>query len=230
MLVHLLPLLTFALIALIVYIGMRWLVQGNATVERLGHTEKRSLAFGPLTVALAGVVPMTQRGRQTIAAELRHAGHYRPFALEEFLATRNALIVCWLLLVATALFALVRPVNDPTPLILIAGVVGLVVCFAVPRLVLQSQATRRLARIRVGLPDALDMITMCLSGGLPLQTALERVSGELRGTHPDFAWELDIIRRHCAAHTLEHALVQFSDRIDVPEVKSLTALSTQTEQ
>ena len=41
---------------------------------------------------------------------------------------------------------------------------------------------------------------------------------------------MEIIRRQAEAHTLENALTQFADRINVAEIKSLAALVTQTER
>jgi len=186
--------------------------------------------FGRLTVGLAGVLPMTQNKKATIRRELKQAGYYHPLALEEYLSIRNTLVIGWIMLVGTAIVAAFQPVNDPTPQILIAGAIVLGILYAAPRLWLQSAAANRLGRIQRGLPDALDMITMCLSGGLPLQHAMNRVSGEIRSCHPDFAFEMDVVRRQADAFSLDHALVQFADRMDLAEVNSLTAIVAQTER
>jgi tight adherence protein C len=96
--------------------------------------------------------------------------------------------------------------------------------------VLHHQAKQRVDRIQRGLPDALDLVTMCVTGGLPLHEALERVSKELRFSNEDVAIEFEIIRRHADAHKMASALRHFAHRIDAPDVSALAALVTQTER
>jgi tight adherence protein C len=95
---------------------------------------------------------------------------------------------------------------------------------------LNMQARRRVARLQIGLPDALDIIRMCLSGGLPLRESLKRVSQEIVFFHPDIAVEFEIIRRQADADTMAHALKQFAQRIDVPDINALAALVMQTDR
>lgn len=192
--------------------------------------ERRPLVFGPLTGFAAVLLPTSQPLRSALDRELKQAGYYEPRAVDQFLAVRNALVIGWMLVVITAVAAAYDPKFDLTlPILGVGAVVGLLL-YGVPRLWVQSVATKRVQRIQKGLPDALDMITMCLTGGLPLQPALERVGKEIRAVHADLGLELEIIRRQAEAHTLEHALTQFADRIDVAEIKSLAALVTQTER
>jgi tight adherence protein C len=132
--------------------------------------------------------------------------------------------------VAAAALATYDPQIDRGWQFLAAGIIGVAALYGVPRLWLQSKGNRRVQRIQVGLPDALDMTNMCLTGGLPLQPALARVSSEIRVSHADLALEFDIVRRHAETFTLEQALSKFAERIDVPEIKSLTAMVTQAER
>jgi tight adherence protein C len=74
------------------------------------------------------------------------------------------------------------------------------------------------------------MITMCMTGGLPLQHSLARVGTELEATHPDLACELRITGRQMDVGSLGQALRQFADRIDTPDVQSLAAMVNQTER
>lgn len=228
MLISLLPVLTFLGVGLLALLIGRLLIgQPNADAD---VTKLRPPVFGRLTVGLAGVVPMRSSKKATIRRELKQAGYYHPLALEEFLAIRHSLVFGWMIVVGTAIVAAFDAKSDPTPQILVVGAVVLGILYAMPRLWLQSAAAARVGRIQHGLPDALDMITMCLSGGLPLQLAMNRVSDEIRSCHPDFAFEMDVVRRQADAYSMDHALNQFADRVDVPEVNSLTAIISQTER
>lgn len=226
----LIPLATFLGLGLsITLIGQLLISLGRGrTAARNGRP--RTSVFGPLTGVLSQILPTSRTLRASLDRELKRGGYYAPNAVEQFLAIRNTLVVGWLLVVAAAIAAAYDPNNDYTGPILIVGAAATVLLYGVPRLWLQSAASRRVQRIQRGLPDALDMITMCLTGGMPLQPALERVGGEISAVHPDLGRELEIIRRQADAHTLQHALSQFADRIDVAEIKSLAALVTQTER
>ena len=85
-----------------------------------------------------------------------------------------------------------------------------------PRLILHAMAKARLQRIEYALPDALDMITMCVAGGLSLNGAFRRVGEELDETHPDLACELRILARQTETGSLGAAVKQFAKRLDTP--------------
>ena len=146
------------------------------------------------------------------------------------MALRNALVVGCVLLTATLLAAIPTPAFGPTVTILGVGLGVTVLLFSLPTLILRNMAESRVQRIRYSLPDAVDMITMCMSGGLPLHHSLARVSQELDSIHPDLACELKIIGRHLEVGSLDGALTKFAGRLDVAEVRSLTVLVGQTEK
>ena len=179
--------------------------------------------------AMAGTIPQVARDVERIERELKRAGYYAPTALVEYLATRNALV--WLVVVATGMLAVAAEPGTGTPeMFLAGGAVLAVLGYSLPRLALGWQARRRVSRIQLGLPDALDIIRMCISGGLPLRESLKRVSQEIVFFHPDIAVEFEIIRRQADADTMAHALQQFARRIDVPDINALAALVMQTDR
>jgi tight adherence protein C len=102
--------------------------------------------------------------------------------------------------------------------------------WAVPRLVVRNQARERLSEIERGMPDMLDMLNMCVSQGMTIPDSLSRVSRELRPVYPALAQELDIVSDQAKIGSLEHALVNFSARIDAPDVHSFTTLLIQTQR
>jgi tight adherence protein C len=102
--------------------------------------------------------------------------------------------------------------------------------YGVPRVVLSSQAENRCRRIKHSLPDSLDMITMMVTGGLPLRDAIQRVARELHRIYPDIACELRMVEVQTDTGSLELALRQFSKRLDIPDVTALASLVQQTER
>jgi len=227
-----LPLSVFLVLAAAIWLAGRVFLQGafRAAPEEEDAVEQgRSRpAFGVMTNVLAAVLPTSEQAKRIIAGELKQAGFYSPHASADYFATRNVALISWILLVAFTAFAVFDPQQDYTLLVLIVGVVFGILIFAMPRLVLQTQARHRVNKIQSALPDGLDMLNMCVTGGLSLQMALERVSGEIRSSHGDLATEFDIIRRHSEAYTMERALELFADRIGTPDVKSLAAVTSQS--
>ncbi|MDP6445738.1 MAG: hypothetical protein QF805_18225, partial [Pirellulaceae bacterium] len=143
------PIAAFAVIGLFILALGRLLIgrgraRGSDDLDRAPR-----LVFGPLTLGLAGVLP--------ISSEARSAGYYRPFSTEQFLAIRNALAIGWTMLTLSVLIIAFEPVNDPTTPIVIIGLVVLVLLYGIPRLWLGGQARRRVKRIQIQLPDGLDM-------------------------------------------------------------------------
>ena len=191
---------------------------------------RRPLLFGPLTAALAGILPCSAPTRQKLTRFLHHAGHYHRQALAEFLALRNTLVVGWVLLAATALVVITNPGDQKSIPILVGGLIVAIMLYTLPRLFLEVMGHNRVQRIEESLPDALDMATMCMSGGVPLQSALMRVSDEMQSIHPDLAFELRVVGRQMEAGSLDTAVRQFAGRIDAPEVQSLAAILGQTER
>lgn len=227
-----LPLLAFLVVYVLCFGLLKLLMRGrkNRQDEILTSHGRRRLIFGAMTHALAGVLPTRAATRQRLARFLPHAGYYHRLALAEFLSLRNTLVVGWVLLVMAMIVAATEPGEPLMYQMGVVGLVGALLLYSMPRLVLEIAANRRVRRIGEGLPDALDMITMCMSGGLPLQHAMTRVSDELQSIHPDLAFELRIVGRQMDAGSLDSAITQFARRIDAPEVHSLAAMICQTEQ
>lgn len=184
---------------------------------------------GPLKRALAHTVPQSANEVENIRKDLIRAGYYGSSALEDYLATRNVFI--WLVLILFTALAVIEPPGATMAMVLlITGLVLAALIYSLPRLALSRQAKARVGRIERGLPDALDILQMCLTGGLPLREGLQHVAGEIRHTYPDIAVEFEIVRRQADAGTMGNALRNFAERVDAPDVKALAAMVTHNER
>lgn len=190
----------------------------------------REERVGQLTAALAAQLPEPRLDSDALDQELRRAGYYRPTARSEFLALRNALVIGSALMTG-AVAVMIGPERPQATLrILICGFVISVLCWATPRLMLRLQGRRRLRRIQKSLPDALDLVSMCLTGGLSLHKTLGHVSREIVHAHPDLAVELIIVRQQAEMTSLDIAFRQFAKRIDAPEIQSMTSIVAQAQR
>jgi len=203
-----------------------WLV-GRVLFFRTGRTDDepetsqpRGL-FAALAPALAEQIPESEKERQEFAKLLRQAGMYHPQAGVTIYALR------FLFLIVPIIGAGIWVVwaNDPavTWRVLPAGIILGAALSIVPRLYVWQRRRRRLARIRRGLPDTIDMLSMCISGGLGLSESLEHVCSQL-SPYPELAHELAILRRQAEVGSLKFALADFVERVDLPEARQLATL------
>lgn len=175
----------------------------------------------------APLIPKDEQERTRLQARLIHAGLYSRQALVLFLGVKMFLIVGPMLLGLTAgLLGL-----DSMSMCLIYGALGGIIGLTGPNFWLNWMKRRRQISFRRSLPDALDVLVICLEGGLSLGGALNRVAGELRSAHPLLASELNIVQREVHLGRSEgEALRQFGDRADLEEVRGLAAVITQAER
>ncbi|MCA9000103.1 MAG: type II secretion system F family protein, partial [Planctomycetaceae bacterium] len=179
--------------------------------------------------SLAGAIPLLPGELTALEQDLKRAGYYGPYALVEYLGARNFVVV--MLLMVGGFGAVIADPDSPLPkTILISTAVVAIAAYVIPRSVLHAQATKRLDQIQRGLPDALDIIRMCLTAGLPLRDSLNQVAKEIDFFHPAIAVEFEVIRRHAEADTMQKALQEFSRRMNTTDISALSALVSQTER
>lgn len=182
--------------------------------------EPRGL-FSALAPALAEQIPESQKERQEFAKMLRQAGLYQPQARTTIYALRFVLLI--VPIIAAGVWVVWA--NNPavTWRVLPAGIILGAALSIAPRLYVWQRRRRRLARIRRGLPDTIDMLSMCASGGLGLSESLEHVCSQLT-PYPELAQELAILRRQAEVGSLKYALADFIERVDLPEARQLAGL------
>jgi tight adherence protein C len=90
---------------------------------------------------------------------------------------------------------------------------------------------KRKGEITDALPDALDLMVVCVEAGLGLNAAFVKISEEFRLSSPTLSEEFDIVNREMVAgKPRQEALRALTDRTGVEEVKSLVAMLIQTEK
>ena len=182
--------------------------------------------FGSLTPALAAQLPESRKERRDFQRWLRSAGLYGVQAAATIYALRFVLLVVPLL--AAGVLAVIAP-PQRTWTILIGGAIVAAALSIVPRLYVFARRRRRLKRIRRGLPDTMDMLGMCMGGGLGLSESLLHVAGQL-DSYPELAEELLILNRQAEVGSLQQALADLADRVDLAEVRQLAGLLTRGER
>lgn len=170
--------------------------------------------FGPVRGLLSG-------SDADIAYKLTLAGFRKPEHVEVFAAIKMLLPV---LAVAAGTFF---GAQNMLTAILVGGVAG----FVLPDLVLKRLISRRQEGIRDALPDALDLLVICMEAGLGIDQAMVRVGEEIRLTSPALAEELQIINREQRAGKPRlDAWRSMAERVDIDFVRQFVAMLVQTER
>lgn len=108
-----------------------------------------------------------------------------------------------------------------------AAVIG----YMLPVYWLHRAVRLRQEKIRRSLPDALDLLVVCVEAGISLDAALLRVARELVTVHEDLAGELLVVNRKSnAGMTREDALHGLYERTGVDEIRALVATLIQSEK
>jgi tight adherence protein C len=115
--------------------------------------------------------------------------------------------------------------------LLLAFYVLFVSGYYLPNLVLSRLVESRKKKIKEGLPDALDLMVVCVEAGQGLNAALKRVAEEMMLLHPTIAQELLMVNLEISAGMdREQALRNLGDRTGLDEVVSLCNILIQSER
>ena len=182
--------------------------------------------FGAATSAIAQLLPESDRRREIQRKNLVAAGYYSRAAWLNLNAIRFVLAFLAILVVG---FWLLAAPPELEPLLLGLLVLGPLLMWAVPPLVVSSKAAERRVDIERGLPDVLDMLNMGVSQGLTVPASLKRIGPEITNVHRALSQELRIVSQQSSVSSLSDALRSFSARVDSPEVTSFTSLLLQSE-
>lgn len=136
----------------------------------------------------APLQPKSEREQNQLRQKLDEAGFRGEGSMQTFMAIKIIAAIAGLLLGgATTLFTTGFTTNG-----LLVAVGGLCVGFFLPGLVLSFITSSRKQAIFLGLPDALDLMVVCVEAGLGLDQALRKVSEEMKASHRIVADEFAI--------------------------------------
>lgn len=103
--------------------------------------------------------------------------------------------------------------------------------FVLPSMVLKRWVRARQFKIRLGLPDALDLAVICVEAGLGLDQALQRVGNEMAHVHPPLSDELNLVNLEMrAGKARAEALRNLALRTGVDDMRALVAVLIQTDR
>jgi tight adherence protein C len=162
-----------------------------------------------------------------VRLKLLNAGFRGEQALQIFLAAKFLLLVVALAVAIPSVYAKYGFGRNGICLILLAGAVG----FYLPGLYVALRRRSRMEEIFLSLPDALDLMVVCVEAGLGLDPAMRRVAGELAAACPCLCEEIAIANFQLQmGRPRREVLHDLGRRTGVPDVRSLAAILIQAER
>jgi len=164
---------------------------------------------------------------QGLKAELSKAGYHGSAAATVYLGAKMLL----LLLGAGGLALLLIPTALPPSLKAIGTVGGACILFFVPNMVVSAKRRQRRLEIQQRLPDAFDLLEICVSAGMGLDMAWNCVTDEVRRVSPVLADEMALanLEMHLGASRAT-AMRHMAERTGADEIGSLVAVLVQSER
>ena len=224
----------FLFVASLSYLlGMRFWVSPQNMLERVigegrqAEARHPSMAFRDALMKIGEMMPASPADLGTIQKRLYAAGLRSPRAFKVFLGVK---------VLSTLLLPLIGwivcrqlAVGAESQLLLIVFAAGL--GYMGPSEVLNYLVKRRRKKIEKALPNALDLLVVCVESGLGLDQAITQVSRELQEGYPELSQEFAVTNlemRHGKRRA--EALKNLGTRTDVSDVKKLVSTLVQADR
>ena len=201
-------------------LGRLWRLPGH---DRPGTRQTPQQVAGKVLSGIAKLLPTSGARGTELDPKLVMAGFRRPEAASALTAARGVTVV---ILVALVYFTGFYK-NNPFVLFLVSGIAG----YILPDFWLGHKIKTRQSTLRLALPDALDLLVICMEAGLGIDQALLYVSQELRVAHAELCEEFDLVNAEMhVGKTRIDALRSLATRTGVDDLQALVSTLIQTDR
>jgi tight adherence protein C len=171
--------------------------------------------------------PKTEIEQSALKTRLANAGYNSPTAPQMFLAAKFVMMIVGAILGGAC--GLVHWGATQKGWTSIVGGAGL--GFYLPQAYLLLATKTRKERIFLQLPDALDLLVVCVEAGLGFDAGMRRVCDELIDTAPELCGEFAMSNRHLQmGRTRRDVLHDLGVRTGVDDMRSLAAILIQADK
>lgn len=184
---------------------------------------KESLVFFYKVQQLFG--SMGEKARVTML----QAGIRNPKAPIYYLVARTLIpfllvTIAWIVLASSE-----REISRGVVFMVLVGMAG--AGFFLPRLLIKNHIIKRQQEIGLTFPDALDMMLICVQGGIGLEQTIDRIADEISEHAPTLAEELGILSAEMGMlNDRRGALQEFAKRVGSGAARSFATALIQAEQ
>ena len=199
------------------------------------HREQRGggsvRAFGLVLLKVGSMLaPVGAAERQKLTHLIRQAGFGQRDALSIFLSLKLGFAI--VAGIGTGFWAGGSEMfGQHGFMAVVVALVGFVIGGIAPEYGLRALVARRTRKMSTALPDALDLMVMCLESGLTFERAITTVASELEPIEPNLAGELRLMEAELRVGSDRRAVLQeFYDRTEVEGLRDLAMTLIQSER
>jgi tight adherence protein C len=203
-------------------------LQGGTVADEAG-TKPDGGGFGGLVVQhfTEERFGVDSKLKQKLRRELHRAGYFGKDAIRYYVFAR----FCSVVLLPLAVFVVLETLLPETNTALVMVVVALAAGIGIfgPDAWLSRRQGRMQAEYRLIFPDLLDLLIICVSAGLSIEAAFERVRGQLAKRSPALGVNLELMGAESrAGRSMIEALNALADRLGFDEAASFVAVLRQS--
>ncbi len=226
------------LMAVISVYGYRAYVRPARIYDRVGgvaetSADSQTVAVKPRDVIvrvfeqIGEQIPLSPGDQTATKRDLTMAGFRSDGSIKIFFGIK--VIFCIVMFVFSLMIH--RHVTDNPVLRIVFLVAGTGLGYYAPGMYLDKLVKKRQTKLRLSLPDALDMMVVSVEAGLGLDQALQYVAREIEGSHPELSDELVLVGLEMrAGKRRSEALRNLADRTGEGELRKLVAILIQTDR
>lgn len=174
------------------------------------------------------VQEMTGKMGEKIRDQMLQAGYRNPKAPMKFMIAK-ILVPLFLTAMIMLLLSEVEDMSNLMQLLILSG--AALFGFKLPNILIKNQIQKRQQEINLSFPDSLDMMLICVQGGIGLEQTVARVADEIADHSEILAEELGILSAEMAMlNDRRQALQDFARRVGSGAAKSFATALIQAEQ
>src|SRR5579872_135820 len=217
-------------------VGMRRYVRPKEAIERVTGVDVNqqetmpvhpSLALHEIVKKLGNLIPASPKDVTVMQRRLIRAGMRNPSSLKILYGAKFILGISFPLLTALLVAGAQSDASNKFVAVLGAVAIG----FFGPNEYVRLRAKKRQKEISRGLPNALDLMVVCVESGLGLDQAILQVSKELEHAHPDISEEFALVNLELKAGKRRiEALRNLAERTAAEDLKKLVAVLIQADR
>jgi len=202
--------------------------QSKQQMGQRGKGEKQMSARESVAMSFKVQEMLGEMGEK-VRDQMLQAGIRNPSAPLKFMIAR---IVLPFFFVGMAMFFISHMEKELSNTMTLTLIVGAAfVGYKLPGLIIKNQIQKRSQEINLTFPDALDMMLICVQGGIGLEQTVDRIAEEVAEHSPTLAEELGILSAEMAMlNDRRSALQDFARRVGSGAAKSFATALIQAEQ
>lgn len=236
--------LSGAAVTLVVFALLNLVVDNNTLNKRITQIVRQNRAPAKISVArmtntgkvsavinILSKLSLPEEGWQSSSVQIKflQAGIRNKYAPQYYFAIKTMLTL--LLPAAVILFLHFTQPHITLPHTMILIVLSAASGYYLPEIVLHLITQQRVERMRISLPDMIDLTVVCTESGMGIEAAIARISSEMASTSPDLAEEfyLSTLEMRAGANRIE-ALRNLALRSRLEELENLVSVLIQSDK